>query len=1078
MSQKVKEKLLHPPLFQQEKCRELIVNFKKSIELWFLSGEEADIFKEIQSSCFDIILYGLVDIAAHQEKSPPQQNNNKIIATKATAASSSSCSSESSSLPATVTCADSYQDSESDLYSPNKIIDDFEWVLNAVNIRNSAAKCSQSGGGGGGSFHTRPPTPPPASSSALQRNGVPPLKQTLKAQLTQWLCQNLKQPTNLFVFLQYLVSDKELLEEHYAAYALLRQEEYVNALFIGMSAFETRQYGLLKQIDTLLKEEEAREQEGATNETKRHKRCNSQPNVIVLSPEKKSPHCHLMSNCIEESVAKHSTTTTTVLLTIRKTKSLPEFKYNRSKNAKEDITDAPGPKPRPRCKTIADIKHKHKIPQLHIHHDNDEGGGGETLPSQRDNKMTRLLTSNYGGGGVNVEQPSTSHTSNSSTRSKSPTSSLHLNSTASTTSSSCSVATSVSSSSSKSTTRHIQLINTDDIKIWTDHSWEQAKNKHHHTQSSSSTTPAQAIPSVRQRLSINKTSSTSSKSLSPLNSFFSSLFSTPPSYTSWYTDHSLHEHNQIPETAIDSINSDSRHQRQTSTSITPTPPATMQSTPSSLSSAVLDKFLPIYGKKLRNRNTQNLFDDVSTALDYGSTSMTLNTSSSCSSGLTNTKEEVTPTTSCSPTTTTAKNCQSLTRFLQMSQSSRNNTDLEKENAHFRISEAIISAIEHIKWNKQVPQETVDRISREATPLATDCLSSSSSTAISSKVQQATCTTHEFVEGEHVPYVEDVSSVDLLTAEVVGLSLISKFDEKHMPKVSELKWLVSDDDTPQNLLPMPDLSGNNPDEHVIQSVTRGTKYWAPPRQQIIFTDHPTMDRKELLRKQNYRCAGCGMRVSPQYVQSFRYCTYLGKYHCTGCHRNQISATPAKILQNWDFKCYPVSVFAYRLLEQMSTYPLFYVPDLNPALYFRSKSLLSARNSRLQLKFVKDFIRTCRFAVREQTYFETVPEYITSDIDNWSMSDFIDAHSNCLQRSIDELIIKCENHIFNCVLCTARGFLCECCQADSVIYPWNPRVVRCDRCGSCFHRNCWKSMTFCCRCQRIDKRQEEYESVLNV
>lgn len=65
MSQKVKEKLLQP-LFQKEKCRELVVNFKKSIELWFLS-EADDTFKEIQSSCFDIILYGLVDIT-HQKK--------------------------------------------------------------------------------------------------------------------------------------------------------------------------------------------------------------------------------------------------------------------------------------------------------------------------------------------------------------------------------------------------------------------------------------------------------------------------------------------------------------------------------------------------------------------------------------------------------------------------------------------------------------------------------------------------------------------------------------------------------------------------------------------------------------------------------------------------------------------------------------------------------------------------------------------------------------------------------------------------------------------------------------------------
>lgn len=96
-----------------------------------------------------------------------------------------------------------------------------------------------------------------------------------------------------------------------------------------------------------------------------------------------------------------------------------------------------------------------------------------------------------------------------------------------------------------------------------------------------------------------------------------------------------------------------------------------------------------------------------------------------------------------------------------------------------------------------------------------------------------------IEGEHIPYAElEEVSYDLLSAEVVGLSLISKFDEKHLPKVSELKWLVSDDDTPQKLLPLPDLTSSaNPDEHIIHSATRGTRYWAPPRQQIIFTDHP-------------------------------------------------------------------------------------------------------------------------------------------------------------------------------------------------------------------------------------------------
>lgn len=46
-----------------------------------------------------------------------------------------------------------------------------------------------------------------------------------------------------------------------------------------------------------------------------------------------------------------------------------------------------------------------------------------------------------------------------------------------------------------------------------------------------------------------------------------------------------------------------------------------------------------------------------------------------------------------------KHGQSLTSFLQSAQFSRANTELERENAHFSVSEAMISAIEQIKWRR-------------------------------------------------------------------------------------------------------------------------------------------------------------------------------------------------------------------------------------------------------------------------------------------------------------------------------------------------------------------------------------------
>lgn len=59
------------------------------------------------------------------------------------------------------------------------------------------------------------------------------------------------------------------------------------------------------------------------------------------------------------------------------------------------------------------------------------------------------------------------------------------------------------------------------------------------------------------------------------------------------------------------------------------------------------------------------------------------------------------------------------------------------------------------------------------------------------------------------------------------------------------------------------------------------------------------RKDLMNKQHYKCAGCGIAVAEQYASKFRYCSYLGKYFCTGCHKNQVALLPARILYKWDF-----------------------------------------------------------------------------------------------------------------------------------------------------------------------------------
>jgi hypothetical protein len=87
--------------------------------------------------------------------------------------------------------------------------------------------------------------------------------------------------------------------------------------------------------------------------------------------------------------------------------------------------------------------------------------------------------------------------------------------------------------------------------------------------------------------------------------------------------------------------------------------------------------------------------------------------------------------------------------------------------------------------------------------------------------------------------EDTDDVTALSAEGVALSLLSKFNDKQLPCASEIMmWMVSEKDAPQQILPMPDYLIANPDEYNgTNTIIRGTKEWAPPRQQIIFTRHP-------------------------------------------------------------------------------------------------------------------------------------------------------------------------------------------------------------------------------------------------
>uniref|UniRef100_A0A8C9EW99 Rubicon autophagy regulator n=1 Tax=Pavo cristatus TaxID=9049 RepID=A0A8C9EW99_PAVCR len=316
-----------------------------------------------------------------------------------------------------------------------------------------------------------------------------------------------------------------------------------------------------------------------------------------------------------------------------------------------------------------------------------------------------------------------------------------------------------------------------------------------------------------------------------------------------------------------------------------------------------------------------------------------------------------------------------------------------------------------------------------------------------------------------------------SAEAVAMGLLKQFEGMQLPAASELEWLVPEHDAPQKLLPIPDSLPVSPDdgEHAdiykLRIRVRGNLEWAPPRPQIIFNVHPAPTRKVAVAKQNYRCAGCGIRTDPDYIKRLRYCEYLGKYFCQCCHENAQTVIPSRILRKWDFSKYYVSNFSKDLLSKIWSDPLFNVQDINPALYRKVKSLNQVWLLRIQLFHMKNMFKTCRLAKDLLDSFDAVPGHLTEDLHLYSLSDLSATKRGDLVPRLTELLKAGSLHVERCMLCQAKGFICEFCQNEGdIIFPFELNKCKtCEECKACYHKSCFKS-TRCPRCERLQARRE--------
>ncbi|XP_044073601.1 protein associated with UVRAG as autophagy enhancer isoform X2 [Siniperca chuatsi] len=266
------------------------------------------------------------------------------------------------------------------------------------------------------------------------------------------------------------------------------------------------------------------------------------------------------------------------------------------------------------------------------------------------------------------------------------------------------------------------------------------------------------------------------------------------------------------------------------------------------------------------------------------------------------------------------------------------------------------------------------------------------------------------------------------------------------------------------------SGSLAEEIRLRTRMRGSLSWAPPRFQIIFTVQPTHRRSEVVALQHFLCAGCGTEVEPKYIKKLRYCEYLGRYFCDCCHSGSEAVIPGRLLSCWDFGRYPVSDFSKRLLDSVCHQPLFDLTCVGKTLYSKVKELDKFRELQEQLLGIKKLLTACRLSGRVMTEFEQLPAHLTEQQHLFSMDDLLRVKKGQLVAQAKAVLHSAIDHVENCELCLARGFICEFCREKDIIFPFQSDVCRrCPVCRACFHKHCFVEKK-CPKCARIQSRKK--------
>ncbi|GMR37458.1 hypothetical protein PMAYCL1PPCAC_07653, partial [Pristionchus mayeri] len=223
-------------------------------------------------------------------------------------------------------------------------------------------------------------------------------------------------------------------------------------------------------------------------------------------------------------------------------------------------------------------------------------------------------------------------------------------------------------------------------------------------------------------------------------------------------------------------------------------------------------------------------------------------------------------------------------------------------------------------------------------------------------------------------------------------------------------------------------------------------------------------------QEFRCVMCKSTIGMPSYRPYSVCALDARYYCSECWQQGAErVVPSRMITCWDVRTRKVSPRARVFLDSIGDKPLLHIDRANSSLYEHSPAMKEVKDLREKLQLVAMYLFNCRESVAADLRRRLAPkEYYIDDIHLYSYNDLLTVVSGSMARQLKIMLKYAIGHVFDCALCSQKGFHCEMCNEGSVIYPFQTELThRCGECYSVSHIACFERTHECAKCERRRK-----------